>query len=108
MDLTPQQATLLQHIHALGFELVSFPIYPNHVGIRRGNCAALLAPIDNGTFHIFGEPAYIVDGNLSAKITLDGHTYYIWKKQKLEATISRRAELSGFADALTEALLPTV
>jgi hypothetical protein len=108
MDLTPQHATLLQHIRALGFELVSFPIYPNHVGIRRGNCAALIAPIENGTFLLFGEPTYIVDGNLSAKITLDGHTFYIWKKQKLEATTSRRAELSDFADALTEALLPTI
>jgi hypothetical protein len=107
MDLTPQQATLLQHIHALGFELVAFPIYPNHVGIRKGNCAALLSPIGNGTFRVFGEPAYIVDGNLSAKITLDGHTYYIWKKQKVEATPSRSAELSDFTESLAEALLPT-
>jgi hypothetical protein len=108
MDLTPQQATQLQHLHKLGFELVAFPIYPNHVGIRRGDCAALLAPIDNGTFRLFGEPTYIVEGNLSAKITLDGRTFYVWKKQKLEATEFRRAELSAFTDALTEAMLPTL
>ncbi len=108
MNLTSQQATQLQHLHTLGFDLVAFPIYPNHVGIRRGNCAALLAPIENGTFRLFGEPTYIVDGNLSAKITLDGHTFYVWKKQKLEATEFRRAELSSFTDALTEALLPNV
>jgi hypothetical protein len=107
MDLTPQQATLLQRLHALGFEFVAFPIYPNYVGIRRGDCAALLAPIDNATFRLFGEPTYIVDGNLSAKITLDGHTYYIWKKQKLEATPARRAELADFAESLAESLLPT-
>jgi hypothetical protein len=108
MDLSPQQAALLQRIHALGFELVAFPIYPNHIGVRKGNCAALLAPIASGTFRIFGEPTYVVDGNLSAKITLDGHDYFIWKKQKLEATPARRAELESFAGDLTEALLPKV
>jgi hypothetical protein len=106
MDLTPAQAALLQRLHTLGFELVAFPIYPNHIGIRKGNCAALLSPIPTGTFQIFNEPTYIVAGNLSAKITLDGHTYFIWKKEKLEATPLRRAELAAFTDDLTEALLP--
>ncbi|MGH9745952.1 MAG: hypothetical protein ACRD59_07570 [Candidatus Acidiferrales bacterium] len=107
MDLTPQQAALLQRLHTLGFELVAFPIYPNHVGIRKGNCAALLAPAGSSAFQIFTAPTYLVEGNLSAKITLDGHEHYIWKKQKLEATPSRRAELEEFAAGLADALLPT-
>jgi hypothetical protein len=107
MDLTPKQAALLQRLHSLGFEFVAFPIYPNHIGIRKGNCAALLAPVASDTFRVFTEPAYLVEGNLSAKIRLDGHEYYIWKKQKLEATPARRAELEEFASELTEALLPT-
>jgi hypothetical protein len=106
MDLTPQQAALLQRLHSLGFEFVAFPIYPNHIGIRKGNCAALLAPLATGTFQIFTEPTYVVAGNLSAKITLDGHTYFIWKKEKLEATPLRRAELAAFASDLAEALFP--
>ena len=106
MDLTPKQAALLQRLLSLDFELIAFPVYPNHVGIRRGNCAALLAPITQDTFQIFAEPAYLVDGNLSARITLDGHDYFIWKKQKLEATSTRRTELASFAADLTEALLP--
>jgi hypothetical protein len=88
------------------FELIAFPVYPNHIGIRRGNCAALLAPVVPDTFRIFAEPAHLVDGNLSARITLDGRDYFIWKKQKLEATPARRAELASFADDLAEALLP--
>jgi hypothetical protein len=106
MDLTPQQAGLLHRLHTLGFEFVAFPIYPNHIGIRKGNCAALLAPTASRTFQIFNEPTYIVAGNLSAKITLDGQTYFIWKKEKLEATPLRRAELASFTADLTEALLP--
>jgi hypothetical protein len=106
MDLTPNQAALLQRILSVGFELIAFPVYPNHIGIRRGNCAALLAPIAPETFKIFAEPAYLVDGNLSARITLDGHEYFIWKKQKLEATPARRAELTSFAGDLAGALLP--
>jgi hypothetical protein len=104
MDLSPQQAALLQRIHTLGFELVAFPIYPNHVGVRKGNCAALLAPIASGSFHVFGEPTYVVDGNLSAKIILDGREHFVWKKQKLEATPARRAELEAFVADLAEAL----
>jgi hypothetical protein len=106
MDLTPKQAALLQRILSHGFELNSFPVYPNHIGIRRGNCAALLSPAAPDTFQVFAEPAYLVDGNLSARITLDGHDYYIWKKQKLAATAARRAELASFAADLTEALMP--
>ena len=106
MDLTPKQAELLQRILSHDFDLIAFPVYPNHVGIRRGNCAALLAPVAPNTFKVFAEPAYLVDGNLSARITLDGHDYFIWKKQKLEATAARRAELTSFADDLAEALLP--
>jgi len=108
MDLTPKQATLLQRIHALGFEFVAFPVYPNHIGVRKGNCAALLEPVSSGTFQIVGESAYLIDGNLSAKITLDGHDYFIWKKQKVEATALRRAELSSFAEELSEALLQII
>jgi len=106
MDLTPKQAALLQRILSLDFEFASFPVYPNHIGIRRGNCAALLSPVAPDTFRVFAEPAYLVDGNLSARITLDGHAYYIWKKQKVEATAARQAELAAFAADLAEALLP--
>ena len=106
MDLSPKQAVILQRTLSLGFELIAFPVYPNHVGIRRGNCAALLAPTAPDTFRVFAEPAYLVDGNLSARITLDGHDYFIWKKQKLEATAARRAELTSFAADLSDALLP--
>ena len=106
MDITPKQAALLERILSGGYELTAFPVYPNHIGIRRGNCAALLAPVVPDTFKVFAEPAYLVEGNLSARITLDGHDYFIWKKQRLEATPARRAELTSFTDDLAEALLP--
>lgn len=106
LDLTPKQAALLQRVLSLGFELIALPVYPNHVGIRRGNCAALLSPVPPETFRVFAEPAYLVDGNLSVRITIDEHNYFIWKKQKLEATAARRAELTSFAADLSDALLP--
>ena len=106
MDLTPRQAALLKHLHDVGFELIAFPVYPNHVGIRRGNCAALLAPSAPDALRLFAEPAYLVDGNLSAKVTLDGQDFFMWKKQKVEITPARRAELDSFAADLAEALLP--
>jgi hypothetical protein len=105
VDLTPKQAALLQRLNALGFELVAFPIYPNHVGIRKGNCAALLAPVAD-SFEIAAAPSYVVNGNLSARITLDGREHFIWKKEKLEVTAARRNELAAFSSELADALLP--
>jgi len=105
MDLTPKQAAFLQRLAALGFEFVAFPIYPNHVGVRKGNCAALLTPTAADSFQLFSEPTYLVDANLSARVMLDGHEYFVWKKQRLEATPARRAELDSFAADLSEALL---
>jgi hypothetical protein len=108
MELTPQQITALNTLHARGFEIVAFPMYATYVGARKGNCAALLAPIEAGTFKIFGAPAYLIEGNLAVRITQKNREYFVWKKNQLEATSERLAELGAFSTSLTDALLPTL
>ena len=68
--------------------------------------AALLAPAGADSFEIAAAPSYIVNGNLSARITLDGREHFIWKKEKLEVTAARRNELAAFSSELADALLP--
>jgi len=107
MDLTPLQLVILERLHARGYEIVAFPMYASHVGIRRGNCAALLAVIASGGFALFGSASYLIGGNFAVRVKRDGRDLFVWKKEKLEATAARLAELEVFANALSDALLPS-
>jgi hypothetical protein len=108
MEFTLQQIVVLERLHARGFEVVAFPMYASHVGIRRGNCAALLSAITSGGFALFGSASYLIRGNFGVRVTRDGRDWYVWKKEKLEATPARIAELESFTSALSDALLPTL
>ncbi len=107
MDLTPQQMSILERLHARDFEIVAFPMYASCVGVRKGNCAALLAPVALGAFRVYGAPSYLVAGNFSVRISRDGRDWFVWKKEKLEVTPARLAELTAFSDELSDSLLPT-
>src|SRR5579872_4265526 len=100
-EFTPQQMAILQRLISKEFSLVAFPLYANAVGVRKGSCAALLDPIPNGGFRVFGEPCILLDGNLTVRITEKGKTWFVWKKQRVEATPERLAELNGFITELT-------
>ncbi len=106
MELTAQQLGILNRLQQGGFEIVAFPMYESYVGVRRGNCGALLAPAGSDAFTLYGEPSYLVAGGLSARtIQSDGH-WFVRKKDKLEVTPERTAELDSFAAELVNALLP--
>ena len=86
---------------------MAFPMYATHVGIRKGNCAALLTAVVSGGFTLFGSASYLIAGDFTVRVTRDDADWFVWKKEKLEATPARLAELEAFAAELTEALLPT-
>jgi hypothetical protein len=106
MDLSPQQLAILPRLHVRGFEIVAFPMYANYIGIRKENCAALLAPNSSGGFSIFSTPVYLIGGNFSVRVLRDGREFFVWKKESLEATPARLSELDAFAAELSQALLP--
>lgn len=108
MELSSQQLAILERLYRAGFEIVAFPMYANHVGIRKGGCAALLAANMPGSFTLYGSPAYLINGNFSVRIKRDSHEYFVWKKEKLEATATRLAELSTFSEELSQLLLPQI
>ncbi len=99
-DFSPQQIAILERLVGKEFTLVAFPLYANAVGVRKGTCAALLDPVANGGFRVFGEPCVLLDGNLTVRITEKGKTWFVWKKQRVEATPERVAELANFVDEL--------
>jgi hypothetical protein len=106
-EFSIQQIGILERLAAKEFVLVAFPLYANAVGVRKGSCAALLDPIANGGFSVFGEPCMLLDGNLTVRITEKGKTWFVWKKQRLEATAERVRELERFVAELKLILEPT-
>jgi hypothetical protein len=105
-ELSSQQIAILERLVAKEFVLVAFPLYANAVGVRKGSCAALLDPIANGGFRVFGEPCVLLEGNLTVRITEKGKSWFVWKKQRLEATAERVSELETFVGELKLLLEP--
>jgi|SRR5271156_2918722 len=106
MDLTPRQISILERLLKHNFHTVAFPMYANYVGVRKGNCAVLLAPVVGDQFELHGQPAYLLGGNFSVRVTKDGADWFVWKKEKLEATPARLDEISAFSTELADLLLP--
>jgi hypothetical protein len=107
LELSPKQIGILEKIAANGFAIVAFPLYASAVGVRKGNCAALLTPVPNSGMRLLGDPCWLVNGNLSVRVQRGGVGFYVWKKQEVEATAERLAEVVSFRREL-EDLLTTV
>ena len=105
-EFSPQQIAILERLTTKEFALVAFPLYANAVGVRKGTCAALLDPAANGGFRVFGEPCVLLEGNLTVRITEKGKTWFVWKKQRVEATVERLSELEKFVSELKLLLEP--
>jgi hypothetical protein len=105
-EFSPRQFGILERLVANGFILVAFPLYANAVGVRKGSCAALLDPVANGGFRVFGEPCVLLEGNLTVRIREKGKTWFVWKKQRLEATAERNSELEKVVNELKLLLEP--
>lgn len=108
MDLTPQQILTLERLQENDFQIVAFPMYANCVGVRKGNCAALLAPVVGDSFKVHGLPAYLLGGNFTVRVTKQSREWFVWKKEKLEATATRLAELEDFTVRLSQLLMPVI
>jgi len=106
MELTAQQISFLNQLRSRGFDIVAFPMYENFVGIRKGNCGALLAPNGTGGFKLYGEPSYLVAGQPSARVIQSNGHWFVRKGERVAATPERNAELDAFAAELANALLP--
>jgi hypothetical protein len=108
MELNAQQISVLDRLRTHGMDIVAFPMYESLVGVKKGNCAVLLAPSDGGGFRMYGQPSYLIEGQLSAHTIQSDGQWFVRKGEKLEATSERRKELDDFAAELAEVLLPVV
>jgi len=104
VELSPQQMQVAERLFAAGFRPIAIPPYESALCMRKGNCAALLAPVPNAGLKLLAPPSFLVAGNLSVKLKRGPGEVFVWKKQEVEATPERLKELESFRRELTELL----
>jgi len=104
VELSPQQMQVVEQVLAAGFRPIAIPPYESALCMRKGNCAALLAPVPNAGLKLLAPPSFLVAGNLSVKLKRGPGEVFVWKKQEVEATPERLKELESFRRELTELL----
>ena len=109
VEFSPQQMQILEQLFAADFRPIAIPLYESALCVRRGECAAILAPIPNGGLKLLASPSYLVDGNLSVRLKRGPAEVFVWKKTELPATPERLHELELFRGELTDILeLPQI
>jgi hypothetical protein len=103
-EMTRMQMQTLERLFVAGFRPIAIPPYENALCVRRGECAAVLAPVEGGGLRLLAAPTYLVDGNLSAKLKRRTDEVFVWKKTEIPATKEMLEELEKFREELTEIL----
>src|SRR5262249_9022864 len=63
-DLSERQIQVLQRLFEAGFRPIAIPPYESALCLRRGECAAVLAPIENGGLRSRAPAAVLVGGEI--------------------------------------------
>src|SRR5271170_7887910 len=103
-ELSPQQMEIVERIFAAGFRPIAIPPYESALCMRRGDCAAILAPVPNGGLRVLAPPTYLVDGNLSVRLKRGAGEVFVWKKTELPVTPERLQEVTKFRQERTDIL----
>jgi hypothetical protein len=95
---------LMERLIAAGFRPLAIPPYESALCMKKGGCAAILAPVPNGGLKLLAPPSYLVEGNLSVKLERDSGDVFVWKKKEVKATPEKLKELESFRRELAELL----
>ena len=104
VELSQQQMQVMERLFAAGFRPIAIPPYESALCMKKGNCAALLAPVPNAGIKLLAPPSYLVEGNLSVKLKRGSGEVFIWKKTEVQATPEKLKELESFGRELAEIL----
>lgn len=104
MELTERQMQVMKRLFEAGFRPIAIPPYESALCLRRGECAAVLAPVDGGGLRILAPPSFLVGGKFGVRVKRGDREVFVFKKQELEATPERLHELAEFHRRLDEIL----
>ena len=94
--LTQLQMQTMERLVAAGFRPIAIPPYESALCVHRGECAAVLAPVENGGLRLLAPATFMVDGNLSVRLKRAAGDVFVWKKKEVAATAERLRELEAF------------
>ena len=94
-ELTPQQIRIVERLFANGFRPIAIPPYESALCMKKGECAAILAPVPDGGLKLLAPPSFLVEGNLSVKLKRDSGEVFVWKKKEVKATPEKLKELES-------------
>jgi hypothetical protein len=86
---------ILQRLYAAGFELETFERFPRAIGVRKGECIALLEPAETG-LRVIGRPGWRLGEAIGVLTTKGARQVFQAKDQVLEASEERMRELRAF------------
>ncbi len=100
VELTQLQMVTMERLFEAGFRPIAIAPYENALCVHRGECAALLAPVENGGLRLLAPATLMVDGNLSVRLKRATGDVFVWKKKEVAATEERLKELEAFREEL--------
>jgi hypothetical protein len=100
IELTQGQMRVVERLIAAGFRPISIPPYESALITRRGECAAVLGPVENGGLKLLVPVTILVDGNLSVRLKKSSGDVFVWKKKEVMATEEMLKELEEFRKEL--------
>jgi len=101
----PDPAKQLEAIYLAGFEIETFERYPNSLGLRKGNCIALVQASPDGLKTI-GQAGWQMGEVLGVLVERAGKQVFQAKSELVEATPERLRELEDFRHELEDLLSP--
>jgi hypothetical protein len=101
----PDPAKQLEAIYLVGFEIETFERFPNSLGLRKGNCIALVQASNDG-LKIVGQPGWRMGELLGVLVERAGQRIFQAKSELVDATPERLLELEGFRRELEDLLAP--
>jgi len=104
LELSPLQIQVIERLFEAGFRSIAIPPYESALCMRKGDCAAVLAPVPNGGMKLLAPPSYLVNGNLSVRLKRGSGEVFVWKKKEVEATLEKLRELEAFRREVMEIL----
>ena len=96
MELTEGQMRVVERLFGAGFRPIAIPPYESALIMRRGECVALLGPMENGGLKLLAPVTFLVDGNLGVRLKRGSGDVLVWKKKEVAATEEMLRELEEF------------
>jgi hypothetical protein len=97
----------LQRLYLAGFDLQKFDLFPNAIGVVRGDCIALFEAKPSG-LQMIGAPGWKVGEFMGVLTEQRGRKVFQCKSQVIDATPERLRQVAEFRSELERELLPVV